>query len=187
MAVSWWNCVKAGASYHDRLVQLSVDPHINYKLLVQALGCSTILSTLRLTQSWCRNLINWLGKQPMYQQDIPNLDHKLNASKLLVQEKGLQLKQIAEGTSTILRTYTSLKVTYGREQYLSSTGVKSLRLLALLSCFRCGQHGLEVQLGRHATVCVAVAARTCCCCTLGEIVDENHFCFPVLLMMVLPN
>ena len=49
----------------------------------------------------------------MYPQDIPNLEHKLNASKLLVQEKELQMEQIAEGTSTILRTYTSLKVRYG--------------------------------------------------------------------------
>lgn len=51
----------------------------------------------------------------MYQQDIPKLDQKLDASKLLAHEKGLQLKQIGECTSTIIRTYRSLKVGYEQE------------------------------------------------------------------------
>jgi len=82
---------------------------------VQAFNSSVILSAHRQTNSWCGNLLRWLEKKPMYQQDIPKLDQKLDASKLLAHEKGLQLKQIGECTSTIIRTYRSLKVGYEQE------------------------------------------------------------------------
>ncbi len=170
LSFSWWKQV---LGYHDRLVKLSADANGQDRLLVQAFKSSMMLSTHTQSNSWCCNLLLWLGKKPMYQHSLPKLDQRLRTSKLLAHVEGLQLKQIGDGTSSTMRTYRNLKVGYDREHDLNT--MKSQRMRALLSRFRCGQHGLEVQLGRQAPVYVAFADRTGRCCTTGEVEDENHF------------
>ncbi len=96
----------------------------------------------------------------MCQHSLPKLDQRLDTSKLLAHEKGLQLKQIGDGTSSIMRTYRNLKVGYDKEQYLST--IKSQRLRALLSRLRC----MWLLLIGHvvAAQLVKLRVRTVFCC-----------------------
>ena len=94
---------------------------------------------------------------------------------LLAHQRGMQLKQIGEAKSTVMTTYRSIKVGYNQEEYLQD--IKSSRLRVIMSRFRCGQHGLQVQLGRQTKPWVPHCDRKCTCCESGSVEDEHHFLF----------
>lgn len=113
-------------------------------------------------------LRKWLQTKSVNYKISQKLDHK----KLLEHEKGLQLRLIGDGSTTVTTLYRSIKVGYEPEAYLRA--VKSYRLRTVLSRSRCGQHGLEVQLGRQAQVYVPREDRKCKVCHQE---CEHHFLF----------
>ncbi len=84
-------------------------------------------SVQRQSNSWCCNLLKWLIRKHTYQISAPVLGQRLDMSRPLAQEKGLELKQVRDGSSSVLRTYSSLKVGYEREHYLSDVKIHTLR------------------------------------------------------------
>ena len=161
--------------YLARPVKLSEDTNDQDRLLLHAFQSSILLSMHRQTSSCCGKTLNWLETKSMCQQHMPELNKRLNASKLLSHEKGLQLRQIGEGSSAIIETYRNLKAGYKGEQCFSN--IKAQRLKALLFRFRCGQHGFQVQTGRQASLYVPFCDRKCGCCTTNKVEDDKHVLF----------
>ncbi len=65
-------------------------------------------------------MLKWLERKHRYPNSTgaPVLCETLDMNRLLAHDKGLQLKQLGEGTSTVLRTYKSLEV--GNERAVNS-------------------------------------------------------------------
>lgn len=153
--------------YLDRPVKLSEDADDQDRLLVHAFQSRILLSMHG-------QIVQLLWEDPEVAGDQVNVS-ATHASKLLSHEKGLQLRQIGEGSSTIIETYRNLKAGYKGEQYFSN--IKSQRLTALLFRFRCGQHGFQMQAGRQASLYVPFCDRKCGCCTTNEVEDDEHVLF----------
>ena len=168
LSYTWWKQV---LRYHDRMVKLASDPKNQDRLLVHAFKSSVMLSDSKHVDTWCGKLRNWLQTKSTVYRISQKLDHK----QLLEHEKGLQLRLIGDGSTTVTRLYRSIKVGYEPEAYLRA--VKSFKLRTVLSRFRCGQHGLEVQLGRQASVYVPREDRKCRVCHQQCVEDEHHFLF----------
>jgi hypothetical protein len=86
------------------------------------------------------------------------------------------LHEMAGGQSSKLRTYLRANSTaqYGAKPYLSA--VANVQLRSSLARFRCANHKLAIEVGRHAKpVKVPIELRQCRLCSLGAIEDEDHF------------
>jgi hypothetical protein len=83
--------------------------------------------------------------------------------------------------SSRLRTYqlmnmsctTESRYSYAHQSYLQV--ITNVQLKQSLSRFRCSNHRLEVECGRHAKLeRVPRRDRVCCLCSLGAVEDEDH-------------
>ena len=81
---------------------------------------------------------------------------------------GLNLKA---GETSKLRFYKRFKTLFGRESYLDH--IKDFKLRKIISKFRCSDHVLEIEMGRHKNL--KVNERTCKLCNNGDIETEVHF------------
>ena len=77
---------------------------------------------------------------------------------------------IASGTLNKLRFYKLVKNFFGKEQYLDN--VQTFHLRKAITKFRCSDHNLEVEKGRHANK--RMEERFCKACG-KSIEDEIHF------------
>ena len=76
------------------------------------------------------------------------------------------------GKSNKLKFYSSLKSSFERESYLDN--VNNFFIRKNITKFRCSDHTLEIESGRHKNI--KVDERTCKVCKT-EIEDERHFLF----------
>ena len=75
------------------------------------------------------------------------------------------------GESSKLRFYKLFKTSFGREPYLDH--IKDYKLRKKVTKFRCSDHILEVEVGRHKNL--KVEERICKICNLDDIESEAHF------------
>ena len=75
------------------------------------------------------------------------------------------------GESSKLRFYKLFKTSFGREPYLDH--IKDYKLRKIITKFRCSDHILEVEAGRHKNL--KVEERICKICNMDDIESEAHF------------
>ncbi len=94
----------------------------------------------------------------------------------------------ARAKSSRLRTYQLMNTSctiesgysYAHQSYLRV--ITNIQLRQSLSRFRCSNHRLEVECGKHAKLeSVPRRDRVCCLCSLGVVEDEDH------LLLVCPT
>jgi len=96
--------------------------------------------------------------------------------KQLAERQYIIHHQVATADSNRVRAYLGLNSSaqYGYKEYLSR--VDNAQLRRSLARFRCGNHKLQIELGRQVKpVKVSVQQRYCKLCNLGVVEDENHF------------
>ena len=75
------------------------------------------------------------------------------------------------GETSKLRFYKLFKTSFGKEPYLDH--IKDFRLRKILTKFRCSDHILEIEVGRHKKL--KVEERICKLCDSGDVESEIHF------------
>ena len=75
------------------------------------------------------------------------------------------------GETSKLRFYKLFKTSFGKEPYLDH--IKDFRLRKILTKFRCSDHTLEIEVGRHKNL--KVEDRVCKLCDNGDVESEMHF------------
>jgi hypothetical protein len=136
-------------------------------------------------QCWLRNVQLWLDNQ-----GVGVLYTNVMCAIASTQASYLEStygKQ-ARARSSKLRTYqlmntsytTKSGYSYAHQSYLQV--ITNVQLRQSLSRFRCSNHRLEVECGRHAKPkSVPKRNRVCCLCSLGAVEDEDH------LLLVCPT
>jgi hypothetical protein len=129
-------------------------------------------------QCWLRNVQLWLDDQ-----GVGVLYTNVKCAIASAQASYLEstYDEQARAKSSRLRTYQLMNVScttesgysYAHQSYLQS--ITNVQLRQSLSRFRCSNHRLEVECGRHAKPeRVPSRDRVCCLCPLGAIEDEDH-------------
>jgi len=96
--------------------------------------------------------------------------------KQLAERQYIIHHQVAAADSSQVRAYLGLNSSaqYGYKEYLSK--VDNAQLRRSLTCFRCANHKLQIELGRQVKpVKVSVQQRYYKLCNLGAVEDEDHF------------
>ena len=81
---------------------------------------------------------------------------------------GLNMKT---GETSKLRFYKLFKTSFGREPYLDH--IKDFNLRKIITKFRCSDHSLEIEVGRHKNL--KVDERICKLCDKEDVESETHF------------
>jgi hypothetical protein len=96
--------------------------------------------------------------------------------KQLAERQYIIHHQVAAADSSRVRAYLGLNnsAQYGYKEYFSR--VDNAQLRRSLARFRCGNHKLQIELGRQVKlVKVPVQQHYCKLCNLGAVEDEDHF------------
>lgn len=129
-------------------------------------------------QCWLRNVQLWLKDQ-----GVEVLYANIKCAIASVQASYLESTygEQARAKSSRLRTYqlmntsctTESGYSYAHQRYLQV--ITNVQLRQSLSRFRCSNHRLEVECGRHAKLeNVLRRNRICRLCSLGAVEDEDH-------------
>jgi len=129
-------------------------------------------------QCWLRNVQLWLKDQGV---EVLNANIKCAIASAQASYLESTYDEKARTKSSRLHTYqlmntsctTESGYSYAHQRYLQM--ITNVQLKQSLSRFRCSNHHLEVECGRHAKLeSVPRRDRICCLCSLGAVEDEDH-------------
>jgi hypothetical protein len=129
-------------------------------------------------QCWLRNVQLWFKDQGV---EVLYANIKFAIASAHVSYLESTYGEQARAKSSRLRTYqlmntsctTEFGYSYAHQKYLQV--ITNVQLRQSLSRFRCSNHCLEVECGRHAKPeCVPRTDRICRLCSLGVVEDEDH-------------
>ncbi len=183
MEYFWW---QQTLKYYDRLRESTPNRllYCAYQTQVQ------MLSVLNDNQQcWLRNVQLWLNDQGVgvFYTNVMCAIASAQASYL-----ESTYGEHAKARSSRLRTYqlmntsctTESRYSYVHQSYLQV--ITNVKLRQSLSRFRCLNHRLEVECGRHAKPeNVPRKDRVCRLCSLGAIEDEDHLLLLVMTFVIL--
>ncbi len=168
----WW---QQTLKYYDRLRESTPDCLLYYAYQTQV----QMLNVLNDNQQcWLWNVQLWLNDH-----DVGVLYTNVRCAVASAQASYLESTygEQSKARSSRLLTYqlmntsciTKSGYSYAHQSYLQV--IKNVQLRQSLSRFRCSNHRLEVECGRHAKPeSVPKRDRVCRMCSLGAVEDENH-------------
>ncbi len=168
----WW---KQTLKYYDRL-QESTPGRLLYCAYQTQLQMLSVLNDNQ--QCWLWNVQLWLDDQGVgvLYTNVKCVVASTHASYL----ESIYGEQ-ARARSSRLRTFQLMNMScttesgysYAHQSYLRV--ITNVQLRQSLSRFKCSNHRLEVECGRHAKPeSVPRRDRVCCMCSLGAVKDEDH-------------
>jgi len=176
----WW---QQTLKYYDRLRESTLDHLLHYAYQTQL----QMLSVLNDNQQcWLRNVQLWLDDQGV---GVLYINVKCAVASARASYLKSTYGEQARARSNRLHTYqlmnasctTESGYSYAHQSYLQA--ITNVQLRQSLSRFRCSNHRLEVECGRHAKPeKVSRRDRVCRLCPLGVVEDEDH-----LLLMCLTH
>ena len=159
----WWQQI---LRYHNRINSLSDDERLIKCAFVEGLHDTS-------HQFWSHKVQTWLQAQStaLHLEDDLSVSTIINNAKLLYQQTWHQ------SSSASVARHQQLHQHYQLAPYLST--VKSFKSRKLISKFRCGCHGLQVDTGRLSPIQQKVPReqRFCLICDSHTAEDEHHFVF----------
>jgi hypothetical protein len=168
----WW---QQTLKYYDRLWESTPDRmlYCAYQTQLQ------LLSVLNDNQQcWLRNVQLWLDDQGV---GVLYTNVKCDVASAQASYLESTYGEQARARSSRLRTYqlmnasctTEFGYSYAHQSYLQA--ITNVQLRQSLSRFRCSNHRLEVECGRHAKPeSVLRRDRVCHLCPFGAVEDEDH-------------
>ncbi len=172
MEYFWW---QQTLKYYDKLRESRLD-RLLYCAYQTQLQMLSVLNDNQ--QCWLRNVQLWLDDQGVGVRYTNVMGVVASAhTSYLESTYGEQ----ARARSNRLRTYqlmntsctTESGYSYAHHSYLQA--ITNVQLKQPLSRFRCSNHHLEVECGRHAKLeSVLRRDRVCRLCPLGAVEDEDH-------------
>jgi len=176
----WW---QQTFKYYDRLRESTPDCllYCAYQTQLQMLSVRNDNQ-----QCWLRNVQLWLNDQGV---GVLYTNVKCAIASAHASYLESTYGEQARARSSRIRTYqlmntnytTESGYSYAHQNYLQA--ITNVQLRQSLSRFKCSNHHLEVECGKHAKLeSVPKRNRVCRLCPLGAIEDENH-----LLLMCLAH
>ncbi len=160
-------CWVQATKFYNRLLDLAPERLVRKAWLAQ-------LEMLDIGAScWASRLRTWLlqhcarAEDCVFPHRVVNVGEAVGSARRAFEAEFL----VNEDSSSTLRRYVNLRgPSYGFQNYL---GMKHCQLRQSLARFRCGNHVLEVEVGKRGKGAVPVEQRICRLCGNG-VEDEEH-------------
>ena len=136
-----------------------------------SLAKKALLENIDLRTNWIKTIDKLINTFNLADKIGNHVKFK-NATKYAMEEayKSFWTNSLTDPNLSRLIFYKKIKTGFKLENYLDTVGFKHRRAIAK---FRCSDHSLEIEKGRHKGI--PRHARTCTLCHNDQIEDEEHF------------